>query len=170
MRFTVWYAGRLLGTSALELPSVGPGSRTGFLETSDAFADVWTEIGPVFREARDVTHALLNDPQLVAEIRPDPSLSRDERGRRVHQALVAHPLSQPLSEAQARVKALPLEIRDADGRVIPCTHVLVQELTPPDFIPPDVFQQAIADAAEGGVQVSWPCYVISVVESPHPQA
>ena len=166
MRFTVWYAGRLLGTSTLDVASVGPGSRTGFLKTSDDFAEVWTDIGPVFREVREVTHALFNDPQLAAEMRPDPSLSRDEVGRRVHEALVANPLAQRLIEARARATTVGLEVRDIEGQVIPCTHVFVQELTPPEFIPPDVFQQGIADAAEGGLELSWPCYVVSVVDWP----
>ena len=166
MRFTVWYDGRLLGTSTLDMPPIGSGSRTGFLKTTNAFAEVWTEIGPVFRELREVTQALFNDPQLAAEMRPDPSLSRDEVGRRVHEALVGNPLAQRLIEAQARATTAGLEVRDTEGKVIPWTHVLVQELTPPEFIPPDVFQQAIADAAEGGLELSWPCYVISVFDWP----
>jgi hypothetical protein len=168
MRYTVWFGGRLVGTTALDLHSFG-GSRAGYLEPSDAFADVWDEIGPVFREMRDVTHALLDDAQLRAEMRPDPSLSRDEVGRRVHQVVVAHPLSQRLLEAHVRATALPFEIRDADGHVIPGGRVLIQEVTPPDFIPPGAIQQWIADEAEDGVQLSWPSYIIAFVESPHEQ-
>ena len=170
MRCSVWYAGQLLGTTALEFPSVGPGFRGGVLEPSEAFAEAWGEIGPVFREMHEVTHALLDDPQLMAEMRPDPSLSRDELGRRVHQAVVAHPLSQQLLEAHARATALPFEIRDADGRVIPFSRVVIQEVAPPEFIPPGAIQQAIADAAESGIQLSWPSYVIALVESPHGQS
>ena len=62
----MWYAGQLLGTTTLELASFGPGSRAGFLVPSEAFADIWAEIGPVFGEARDVMHALLNDPEHTA--------------------------------------------------------------------------------------------------------
>ena len=168
MSYTVWLAGRLLGTTALELPSFA-GSRGGYLEPSDAFADIWGEIGPVFREMRDVTHALVDDQQLRAEIRPDPSLSRDEVARHVHRVVVAHPLSQRLLEAHTRATALPLEMRDDDGQVIPCTNVIVQEITPPDFIPPGAIEQWIADEAEDGIPLRWPMYLVLVVEMPHRQ-
>jgi hypothetical protein len=166
MRYTVWLAGRLLGTTALDLHSYGA-ARAGYLEPSEAFADVWDEIGPVFREMRDVTHALVHDAQLRAEMRPDPSLSRDEVARRVHQVVVAHPLTPRFSEADARARSLPLAVRDADGQVIPCTRVIVQELTAPDFIPPGAIQQSIADDAKDGDALSWPMYLVLIIESPY---
>jgi hypothetical protein len=165
VRYTVWYAGRLIGTTALDGPSVSPGLRGGDLEPSDAFAEVWPDIGSVFREMREVTQSLFSDTEFKAEIRAHASLSKDERGQRVHEVVVAHPLSQRLREAHARAKALPLEIQDEDGQVIPCTVVVVQEVTPPDFIPPDEFQQAMADAAEAGFPIRWPHYVITIAAS-----
>ena len=159
----MWYAGQLLGTTKLDLASFGPGSRSGFLAPTEAFADIWTEIGPVVREAGDVAHALWNDPQDLARMRPDPSESKVEFGRRVRQALLAHPLGQRLSEAQARATALGLEVRDANGQAIRGVHVVVQELRPPDFITPAMFDEAIADAAEGGLEIGR--YVIVVVDS-----
>lgn len=159
--WTVWYAGQLLGTTNLKPASFSPLARIGVLAPIDAFADIWTEIGPVLREPIDVAQALRNDPQSLAGMRPDPSESKDEFERRVRQALLAHPLTKRLIDAHARATALAFEVRDANGQAIRCSHVVVQELRPPDFIPPDMFEQEIAEAAESGIEMGR--YVVLVI-------
>ena len=163
-RWTVWYAGQLLGTTKLKPVPVWSRGRTGFLAPSEAFEDIWTEIGPVLREAQDVAHALSTDPQSLAGMRPDPSESKDEFARRVRQALLAHPLTQRVSEAHARATALGLEVRDPNGQAIQGAHVIVQELRPPDFITPAMFEEAMADAAEGGFEIGR--YSVLVIDLP----
>jgi hypothetical protein len=162
--FTVWCAGQLLGTSKLDAPSGHAGARTGFLKPSDAFPAIWTEIGPVVGEFREVASMLSSDLHGASSIRPPPGLTHEEAAHWIHQAVLAHPLTERVVAALARMDALHLEVRNPDGQAVPCTHVVVQELPVPGFIPPEIAAQAIADAATVDDDMTWPCYMVSVID------
>ena len=176
MEYTVWRGGALLGRTDLAMPMPTPiagGARVGRLDPASAFAHEWTEIGPIIAEFLEAGMVMGSAASALPPAAPD--VSPEERGRQIHEALVAHPGAERTRAAHAAVTALGLELRDEAGHRIPTTMILISEVRLPAWIPAAAIERDLAEARAAGYDVRVPDYIVTVLEpaadsEPTPQA
>ena len=160
MMYTVWRHDVLLGTTDLAMSTPTPEARMGQLEPTPEFARAWAEFGPIVKEFFSAGEAL---GQTMAELPPAPDAEPpSDRARRVYDWLAAHPSAARVRDANEQMKGVALELRDPTGRQIPTESILIQELRPPAWIPPEAIEQTLREAREDGVRITVPSYVVIV--------
>ena len=160
MTYSVWCQGVMIGRSDLAARSPGPNARTGRLDTTPEFGQVWPNVEPVVAEWMAAAMALGN---LAAELPPaadgeDPL----EYGRQVHERLKDLPQAARVRAAAAAVASLGFELRDDADNHVATKSVIVQEVKFPDFIPQEVLACNLEEARQQGHDVSFPLYIVNV--------
>lgn len=153
MAYSLWRHGVLLGH--VELTDAAGGLyQGGELVPSEAFAAVWTEIGPTFAAAMNV----FGVANLVDAITPETS----DVARTIDDVVSANrDVAKQIAAFQA-VDTLGLELRDEGGRDIGANFIMVNEVRPPSWLPAEALARQVAEARELGFEVRIPSYHVVV--------
>lgn len=161
MKYTVWCRGVLLGTTHLAAVNpAAPNIRSGQLDTTVEFNQLWPEIAPLFDEALAATIAI---GSVVAEL-PSAAEGVDplERGRQIYEHISGHPNAARVRTANAALASLGLELHDEDGNRVATDFMMVSEVKPPDDIPAEAIAAHVEEARRLGMDIRIPFYIVTV--------
>jgi hypothetical protein len=105
MRYTLWSLGRLIGHTDLDIHTISPNLRQGFIEPTE-------EGRPLLRDATGVMRVLADDHRRKGARNANPHVDDLDR----------------FTAACDRREALNLELRDESGQVYPCEFMRVYDL------------------------------------------